>query len=107
MIRDHSVAKLVLPALPQLLLDIAYQPIARGGPHHFATGNIRFVNMARRLVEDTGERDKLTKGSVWQGDDWVQFFHDRFDLDEDKDADSEKLLIESQNVYQCVCNKFI
>ena len=45
---------------PCCILDVAYQPTACGGQIHYMAGNIRFVAMARNLLEEAQRSNRLT-----------------------------------------------
>lgn len=93
--------------LPTALCDIAYQPIARGEPNHFTAGNIRIVMKARDLIRSAEARNHVTEGVEWESEEWMEFLHKYFDLEEGGDRNAENLLTMEQKVYQCSCSALI
>ncbi|PPQ90205.1 hypothetical protein CVT25_001658 [Psilocybe cyanescens] len=83
--------------VPETLLCLAYQPIARGGPRHFTAGNIRIVKKARDLVEEEETRQIFTGGMggmTWSEDEWIASFENYFGfLAKDRgDMDAEQVI---------------
>ena len=109
-ILEHAALSLGPSPVPTILLEIAFQPAARGGVQHFTAGNIQIVTMARNLVLDEEERLRFTKGMDWDCDKWMAALRDEFGmLEEDVgDFNREQLVVETQNSYQCAgCKGFI
>lgn len=106
-IRDQAVSELSLPRLPTSLYNVAYQPVACGGPVHFTAGIIRIVMKARELVKNEAERDKVTQGLEWGDKEWKNFLIDHFGLQEGFNPNEERLLIMDQKVYRCRCSALI
>ena len=67
-ILEQAASSLGPSPIQTILLEIAFQPVARGGVRHFTAGNIRIVTKARNLVLDEEERMRFTKGMDWDGD---------------------------------------
>lgn len=103
--RQDAILEAALGSSPiqTILLEIAFQPAARGGARHFTAGNIRIVTMARNLVLDEEKRLRFTKGMDWDGDKWMAALRDEFGmLEEDVgDFNREQLVAGGQNSYQC------
>jgi hypothetical protein len=99
------------PMTPQCILDVAYQPTARGGQKHFITGNIRFVLMARNLLQGT-QRDEalnamdagtvMTIGVEWEDVEtiWRSFMEVEHGIWPEKNH-TEQLVVEDQLLYAC------
>jgi hypothetical protein len=51
--------------VPKSILQIAFQPTARGGNLHYIAGNIRFVNRARLLLDPMVREDILSNPVPW------------------------------------------
>ncbi len=75
-----------LKELPQILLQTAYQPAARGGEHHFIAGNIQIVTKAQELVRDKEKRRELTGGKDWKEDCWRSGLLELFKIDKEDEG---------------------
>ncbi|KAF8803047.1 hypothetical protein BYT27DRAFT_7110517, partial [Phlegmacium glaucopus] len=96
--------------VPQILLDAAFQPTARGGMRHFIAGNIRIVTKARELVENEDEREGFAEGMAWSNDEWASSLESYFGILEEnrENFQEEQLVVSGQDIYHCAgCNKFI
>jgi hypothetical protein len=89
--------------MPEILLRVAHQPVARGGLRHFTAGNIRIVTKARELVENEGERLDFSKGMSWNDDEWMASLESHFGiLEVDRgNIEREQLVVGGQCIYQC------
>ena len=72
--------------LPQVLLQMAYQPVARGDECHFTAGNIRIVTKAWKLVRDKEKRHELTGGKDWKEDCWRSGLLELFKIDKEDEG---------------------
>ncbi len=96
--------------LPQILLQMAYQPAARGGERHFTAGNIRIVTKGRELVGDKEKRREFTGGENWKEDCWRNALLELFKIDKEDEGrlDREQLVSYAQRVYCCAtCGGFL
>jgi len=100
---------------PRFLLDVAFQPTARGEPRHFIAGNIRIVNGARKLLDLESRR--AVEESGWLAarlvesqrdtpidDDWKAWLEFDQGLKDRKRSDGkhrERLLETDQVYYSC------
>jgi hypothetical protein len=100
---------------PKFLLDVAFQPTARGEPRHFIAGNIRITNSARKLLDL--ESRKAVEESRWMAahlveaqrdtpidDDWKAWFEFDQGLKDSIRSDGrhrEKLIETDQVYYSC------
>ena len=105
-----------LQDVPQVILQTAYQPTARGGLTHFTAGNLRIVKFARGLLE-AKIRDELVDHDNWfvahkqevedeeniTENDWGRFMEDEHGIKEkNKGVDGhEQLLVLGQSVTFC------
>lgn len=105
---DAKIEELQVP-LPKILLDVAFQPAARGGPTHFHAGNIRFVTKARKLVCDEEHMVEFTQGEKWDGEEWRRRLQRYFGiLSTDIGLPNrEQLLVYNQSIYFCACRSYI
>jgi hypothetical protein len=102
--------------VPNIVMAVAYQPTARGGPNHFVAGNIRIVNSAKGLLGATGrerpepsnwmaaylvEKDGDNPNVEEQG--WKGYLESTHGLEVEYEGDInyEQLLITNQSVYAC------
>jgi hypothetical protein len=99
--------------IPKSIIEVAYQPTARGGSVHFTSGNICLVNMARELLVEEEQRDILAKADPWMAtnmatypdDDaalWWEYLIYENNIDE-KDKAVEQLVVKDQAQYTCPC----
>ena len=102
--------------VPQVILQAAYQPTARGGLTHFTAGNPRIVKFARGLLE-AKRRDEVVDHDDWfaahvqeVGDeeditenDWRRFMEDEHGIKEkNHNVDGrEQLLVLGQSIASC------
>lgn len=100
----------LLGKCPRILLDMAYQPAARGGERHFPAGNIRLVTEARDLLKDEAKREDLTEHQNFNESEWKDALLRLFAIknsDEGR-ADREQLVLYDQSIYICVtCGGFL
>jgi citrate lyase alpha subunit len=109
-----------LGEVPQAILDVILQPIARGGSLHFAAGNIRIVKFAHDLLTSQA-RDEVIANHNWfaahfqeidgDGDngnaiineDWRRFMEDEHGIKEKDrgEESSEQLVVNNQTLYTC------
>jgi len=95
--------------IPKTILRAAFQPTARGGPNHFATGNIRIVHKARSLL--INEKRVEVEKSNWMAAhlaehnrsdvndaDWCGWLEYKFGIAE---ASEEQLVVEGQWYHSC------
>ena len=101
---------------PQVILQTAYQPTARGGLTHFTAGNLRIVKFARGLLEanrrneiidhdnwfaahvqEVGEEENITEN------DWRRFMEDEHGIKEEHQGvdGREQLLVLGQSISSC------
>lgn len=107
--------------VPKIILDIAFQPTARGGLIHFAAGNIRIVRFARSLV-DSNAREQVSSSHDWfvahsqevgediTEDDWMRFMEEQQGMEEKNRGVGrfEQLLVGDQTMFSCpLCTKHI
>jgi hypothetical protein len=98
--------------VPKSIVQVAYQPTARGGALHFIAGNIRFVNSARLLLD--AEARKVVETDIWMvakqlegGEeqanwmDWMAESHGIKPSDSKYGPQREQLLVENQIVFNC------
>lgn len=105
---NSKIEELQAP-LPKILLDVAFQPAARGAPRHFHAGNIRFVTKARLLVYNEEHMLEFTQGEKWDGEKWRKRLQRYFGI-LSKDIglpNREQLLVSDQPIYLCACRKYI
>jgi len=108
---------------PRILLDVAFQPTARGEPTHFVAGNIRIVDSARQLL-DQQKREDVTKeswmvahllemdGKHTTDDDWKAWLLFLHGLEEEpvkhRGGHRERLVVTGQAYYSCVrCHEIL
>ena len=97
--------------VPRSILEIAFQPTARGGNLHYIAGNIRFVNMARMLLDHTARANMLANPDRWMaanivdhGEDesslWWEYmvYEQGIDIG---DKDTEQLVVTGQDLRAC------
>lgn len=103
---------LTFPKIPKSILQVAYQPTGRGGRLHYVAGNIRFVHMARELLDAQRQGHILATPDPWmmvnieqnQGDEvalWWDYLKYENNVDEE-DKHGEQLLIVDQVFYTCL-----
>jgi len=96
--------------IPRSILEVSYQPTARGGSLHYISGNIRLVNEARQLLDKQKREDIIAKPDPWlaakiethlenEATLWLEYLIYESNIDEEKDA--EKLVITDQVLYTC------
>ena len=97
--------------VPKSIIEIAFQPMARGGNLHYTAGNIWFVNRARLLFNSTVQEEILSNTKPWMvgnmvahGDNesslWWEYMVYEYDIDTE-DKDTEQLVVMDQVVYKC------
>jgi hypothetical protein len=97
--------------IPKTILEVAYQPTARGGSLHYVSGNIRLVNMGRQLLSKEKRDDILATPDPWmevniaahQEDEdalWWEYMKYENNIDEEK-KDTEQLVVKDQVLYTC------
>lgn len=97
--------------VPKSIIQIAFQPTARGGNIHYTAGNIRFVNKARLLLDPTVREKILSNPKPWMvgnmvahEDDesglWWEYMVYEFDI-VTEDKDTEQLVVMDQVMYKC------
>jgi hypothetical protein len=100
-------------SVPETILQVAFQPTARGGPQHFIAGNIRLISAAKKLL-DPVELEKA-KNSSWMSAHelqvgslndccvWQEWLEEKYHIDGDarEDLNSEQLLVKDQRFYIC------
>jgi len=88
----------------RILLDMAFQPAARGGPRHFTAGNIRLVTKARALLKSEKEQEEFTGNEEWSNDQWKLALLNHFKMKESDEGrlDREQLVLYGQAVYSCI-----
>ena len=105
-------------SVPYTILQVAFQPTARGGKTHFVAGNIRLVSAARDLL-DSSAREVIAE-SAWMtayllefGEDdekWQAWLEHQYHIDDEERGNiaEEQLLIEKQQMYSCsICQNTI
>jgi hypothetical protein len=95
--------------VPCSILQIAFQPTARGGNLHYIAGNIRFVNMARMLLDHTVRDNMLSNPDPWMAANIVDNEKDKSSLwweymvheqgIDTGDKNSEQLVVTDQNLH--------
>jgi len=92
-----------IPAMPTILLQIAFQPAARGGPRHFVGGNIRIVSKARDLVSNVAARDAFIGTNISDEDEWIMKFEEHLGMEacDRGDENREQVMLSGQDVYSC------
>jgi hypothetical protein len=99
------------PNVPQTILQIAFQPTARGGNLHYIAGNIRFVNKARLLLDHRVREDILSNPVPWMAANIVDFEDDEnslwweymvyeYNIDIGN-KDTEQLVVTDQVLFKC------
>jgi hypothetical protein len=107
---------------PRILLDVAFQPAARGEPTHFVAGNIRIVGSARKLLHQE-ERDNIMERNwmvahllemqrKYPTDDdwkaWLLFLHGLEEEPIEFRGHRERLVVTGQAYYSCLrCGGFV
>lgn len=97
--------------IPKSILEVAYQPTARGGSLHYISGNIRLVNAARQLLDKQKREDIITNPDPWMAVNienhqeneatlWWKYLIYENNINEEKE-DAEKLVIVDQVLYTC------
>ena len=66
--------------VPKSILQIVFQPTARGGNLHYIAGNIRFVNRARLLLDPMVREDILSNPVPWMAATIVDLEDDKISL---------------------------
>lgn len=109
----------VASGIPEVILEVALQPTARGGPLHFATGNVRIVKFAHDLLKPE-VRDAIITNHNWfvahsqefsdgendniiTNEDWRSFMEDEHGMKEKERGDNrfEQLVIYGQAIFIC------
>jgi hypothetical protein len=96
---------------PRCIVETAYQPTARGGQIHYVTGNIRFVSMARNLLDEAYRAEMLTTmdaallitiGVGWEVQEtvWRSYMEVEHGISPEKKM-TEQLLVQEQVLYAC------
>lgn len=96
--------------IPRSILEVSYQPTARGGDLHYISGNIRLVNAARQLLDKQKREDIIARPDPWLAANiethleneatlWWEYLIYENNIDEEKDA--EKLVTTDQVLYTC------
>lgn len=96
---------------PKSIIQIAFQPTARGGKLHYTAGNIRFVNKARQLLEPMVRQKILSNPEPWMvgnivdhEDDesslWWEYMVYEYAINVE-DKDTEQLVVTDQVLYKC------
>ena len=99
------------PDIPESILEVAYQPTARGGSLHYISGNIRLVNMARLLLTKEKREDILAMPDPWMEENistckekkaslWWEYLKYENNIDEEK-GHTEQLVVKDQILYTC------
>jgi hypothetical protein len=97
--------------IPRSILEVSYQPIARGGSLHYISGNIRLVNAARQLLDKQKREDIMAKPDPWMAVNiethlkneatlWWEYLIYENNINEEEE-DAEKLVIRDQVLYTC------
>lgn len=97
--------------IPKSILEVAFQPTARGGSLHYISGNIRLVNMGRQLLSKEKRDDILATPDPWmevnvethqENEDalWWEYMKYENNIDEEK-LDTEQLVVKDQVIYTC------
>ena len=104
MLQEHS-------NVPQSILQIAFQPTARGGDLHYIAGNIRFVHKARLLLDSTVREELLSNPDPWMAANMVDHEDDESSLWQEylvyeyninpENKDTEQLVVTDQILYKC------
>ena len=107
-------------SVPKIIVQVAFQPTARGGETHFVAGNIRLVSSARLLLDPEArdrvasegwmiayklEQDmKMEGGDDIDGDDewqaYLEFMHN-IDDKQRRNPMEEQLSLDGQEMYTC------
>jgi hypothetical protein len=97
--------------IPNSIIQIAFQPTARGGNLHYTAGNIRFVNRARLLLDHAVREEILSNPESWMVGNIVDHEDDEFSLwweymvyeynIDVEDKDTEQLVVNDQVFYKC------
>jgi hypothetical protein len=106
---EMSISK--FPHIPQSIMEVAYQPTARGGDLHFVAGNIRLVNMARELLDEEARNHILATPDPWMATNmamneqdeaalWWEYMVYENNIEEGK-KDAEQLVVKDQVLYSC------
>jgi hypothetical protein len=107
------------------VVEVAFQPTARGGPTHFASGNGRIVLQARQILDDENPKcasmyaahkaeseldDNFGEDADWKGKTWLKIMLENIGLKEHyvgKD-NREQLIIWQQQMFTCpVCEQMV
>lgn len=99
------------PQIPKSIIEVAYQPTARGGNLHFVAGNIRLVNMARDLLDEEARNLILATPDPWMAANmathqedkvalWWEYLIYENNIEEGK-KDTEQLVVKDQVLYSC------
>lgn len=107
------------------VVEVAFQPTARGGSTHFASGNGRIVLQARQILDGANpkcasmyaahqvesELDvNFSEGAAWKAKTWLEIMRENMGLKEDckgKD-DREQLILRDQQMFTCsVCDNMV
>jgi hypothetical protein len=99
------------PDIPKSILEVAYQPTARGGGLHYVSGNIRLVNMGRELLRKEKRDVILRTPDPWMAENiethqenedalWWEYLKYDNNIDEEKN-DTEQLVVKEQVLYTC------
>jgi hypothetical protein len=97
--------------VPKSILQIAFQPTARGGNLHYIAGNIRFVHKARLLLDQVLREDILSNPDSWMAanivdleDDeaslWWEYMAYEYNIDTEN-KDTEQLVVTDQVLFEC------
>jgi hypothetical protein len=105
-----------LQDVPEVILQVAYQPTARGGFTHYTAGNVRITKFARELLV-AQRRDEILHHDPWfiahaqeVGDeesitenDWRRFMEDKHGMEEKNQGveGHEQLLVLDQIIESC------
>jgi hypothetical protein len=104
----------------EIIVDVAFQPTARGGPTHFASGNGRIVRLARELLNDANlDSYPQYVGHLLEAEGdpafsrenaWAEIMEDLIGLKKAHRGDfsHEQLICREQQMYGCpICENIV
>ena len=107
------------------VVEVAFQPTARGGLTHFASGNGRIVLQARQILDDANPKcagmyaahkaeseldENFSEGAGWKAKTWLEIMLENMGLKEDYEGNynREQLIIRDQQMFTCpVCDNMV
>jgi hypothetical protein len=104
----------------KIIVEVAFQPTARGGTRHFASGNGRIVRLARGFLDNPNLEshavyiahriEKEADGEFNEEDAWAEIMEEQIGMKRGNrgNAEYEQLIVRDQQMFSCsVCTDMV